>query len=222
MSQESHSLKKYPYLFFDLDGTLTDPLEGIAGSAAYALRHLGIQIDDLNELTPFIGPPLRESFMKYYNLTEEQTSVAMLKYRERFADVGWSENKVYPGIESLLQEARRQGYELMIATSKPEIFARRIVRHFGLDSYFTYVGGDGLNGERPTKADVIAYVMENVGLEDVSQVAMIGDREHDVLGAKCHGIDSIGVLYGYGSREELVDAGANYVVESVEELEMLL
>ncbi len=131
----NHSLKKYPYLFFDLDGTLTDPLEGIAGSAAYALSHLGIQINDLRELSPFIGPPLKESFMKFYHLTEEQTAVAMLKYRERFADIGWSENKVYPGIESLRREARQKGYEMMIDTSKPENFARSIVRHFGRDSY---------------------------------------------------------------------------------------
>ncbi len=222
MKHKAHLFGKYRYLFFDLDGTLTDPLEGIAGSAAYALSHFGIRVDDLQELTPFIGPPLQESFMKYYHLTEEQTSEAMLKYRERFADVGWCENKVYPGIAHLLGAAKQQGYQLMVATSKPEIFARRIINHFQLDSYFTFVGGCGLNGERGTKADVISYVLESAGVEDVNEVVMIGDRKHDVIGAKKLGMDSIGVLYGYGSEDELATAGADYIAGSIGELEELL
>ncbi len=220
--EQTHLYGKYRYLFFDLDGTLTDPIQGIAGSVAYALNHFGIHVDDIRTLAPFIGPPLKESFMEFYQFTSDQADQAIVKYHERFADVGWAENEVYPGVISLLKQARNQGYELMVATSKPEIFARRIANHFQLAPYFTYVGGDGLNRERPTKADVIAYVLENTGIEDVNEVVMIGDRKHDVMGAQSLGMESIGVLYGYGDKEELVAAGADYIAGSIDELGKML
>ncbi|MBV9461810.1 MAG: HAD family hydrolase [Bradyrhizobium sp.] len=199
-------------LFFDLDGTLTDPKPGITGSIQYALTKLGRKVPSQDELAWCIGPPLRASFVTLLG-GEEHADRGVELYRERFGDVGLFENSVYPGIERVLAKLSRCGFRMFVATSKPHVFARRIVDHFGLDRHLMHVFGSELDGTRVHKADLIAYALEQTGV-DPSRALMIGDRSHDVLGAKANGIDAIGVTYGYGSREELIAAGARQLCDS--------
>ena len=211
-------MNKFKYLFFDLDGTLTDPKEGITKSVAYALQSFGIETTDLDSLCKFIGPPLKESFMKYYDMDSEEGDRAVEKYREYFRPYGVFENEVYPGISVLLKQLCKQGKHLVLASSKPTVFVEMILEHFELRQYFEVVVGSELDGTRVKKAEVIAYALQQAAVTDKSQVVMIGDREHDVIGAKENGIVSIGVTYGYGSRQEHEVSGADVIVESVEEL----
>ena len=208
----------YKYILFDLDGTLTDPKLGITKSVAYALKSYGIEVDDLDSLLKFIGPPLKDSFVKYYGFSEEQGVEAVEKYREYFKPYGIYENKVYDGVENMLAKLVKCGKKVILATSKPTVFAKVILEHFKLDHYFTCVVGSELDGSRVKKGDVVAEALRQAGVTDKSQAVMIGDREHDIIGAKENGIDSISVLYGYGDRAEHEAAGAGVIVESVEEL----
>lgn len=210
------------YLFFDLDGTLTDSSEGITKGVKYSLAKFGIQEEKPEVLLKFIGPPLKDSFMKYYNFSEEETKKAVIYYREYYQDTGLFENKVYPGMEDVLIALKQAGKKLVVATSKPEEYAKRILEHFGLSDYFDYIAGAGLDGSRIKKAEVIAYAMENCDITDKEEVLMIGDREHDVLGAAQVGISCMGVLYGFGSRQELELAGAAYIAESVADIGRLI
>ncbi len=211
-------MKNYKYILFDLDGTLTDPKEGITKSVAYALRHFGIEVEDLDTLCKFIGPPLKDSFMEYYGFSEEDAYLAVKKYREYFEPYGMFQNKVYDGVEKLLKELKACGKEMVLATSKPEVYAQKILEHFHLDSYFSYVAGSELDGTRVKKGDVIAYALDQMNIEDRSKAVMVGDREHDVIGAKEHGLDCVGVLYGYGNTEEFERHGADFIAETVEKL----
>ncbi|MBC8620547.1 HAD family hydrolase [Parabacteroides faecis] len=215
-------MKQYKYLLFDLDGTITDSETGITRCVAYALNYFGIQVNDLRELSPFIGPPLLDSFKDFYNFTDEQATVAVAKYRERYADKGILENELYPGIEELLADAQKNGKTVILATSKPEIFAKRILDHFGLSDYFSFVAGSGLDGSLHTKTDVINYILQSNQITNLESVVMIGDRKHDIIGAKNVGIDSIGVLYGFGDYKELSDAGADHIAENIPALRKLL
>lgn len=209
---------KYKYILFDLDGTLTDPKIGITKSVAYALDKMGIPGVDVEELTKFIGPPLMESFMKYYSFGEAEAKQAIEYYREYFKDKGIFENDIYDGIEELLKDLKEKGNILAVATSKPTVFAERIIEYFKLSHYFSCVIGSNLDGTRSKKAEVIQYVLDKLEIEDKKQAIMIGDREHDIIGANQVGIDSIGVRYGYGVEDELEKAGATCVVEKVEGL----
>lgn len=210
-------------LLFDLDGTLTDPALGITQSVAYALERFGIQVEDRRTLFPYIGPPLLESFMRFHHLTDAQAVQAIQFYREYFGVKGLFENEVYPGMESFLQRMRDRGFRLSVATSKPEVYARQILEHFALNRYFEAVFGTALDEERQTKAVVIARAVETLGLKGYeADCRMIGDRLHDVQGARACGIDTVGVLYGYGSREELEQAGAAAIVKDLPELENYL
>lgn len=215
-------MEQYKYLLFDLDGTITDSETGITRCVAYALNYFGIQVNDLRELSPFIGPPLLDSFKDFYNFTDEQATVAVAKYRERYADKGILENELYPGIEELLADAQKNGKTVILATSKPEIFAKRILDHFGLSDYFSFVAGSGLDGSLHTKTDVINYILQSNQITNLESVVMIGDRKHDIIGAKNVGIDSIGVLYGFGDYKELSDAGADHIAENIPALRKLL
>ncbi len=206
------------YLLFDLDGTLTDPKEGITRCFQYALEDFGIHEEDADKLEWIIGPPLVESFMQGYGFSQEQAERATAKYRERFAPVGWAENKVYPGIPQLLAKLKAEGYVLALATSKPEPLAVKIMEHFGLAEYFTVLGGASMDLSRSKKEEVIEYVLERLGVTDRSRVLMIGDRKYDILGAKRAGLRSLGVLYGYGDRKELEAAGADEIAETVEDI----
>lgn len=215
------------YLLFDLDGTLTDPKEGITKSVQYALRHYGIQTEDLDQLVPFIGPPLMDSFQEFYGFSPEKAREGVHVYREYFNRQGWRENRVFPGIPAMLKELQAAGKHLYVATSKPEVFALRILKHFDLETYFEGVGGADLEEKRCRKADVIRYLLEREGIpwqtgEERERILMVGDREHDVLGAAQLGIDCAGVLYGYGSREELEASKAFAIVKTVEDLTKLL
>ncbi len=202
---------KYQTVLFDLDGTLTDPGIGITNSVAYALEKLGAEVPDRTSLYRFIGPPLLEAFQRFCGFSEEEARQAIRYYREYFQEKGIWENRVYDGMEEFLKGLRDSGRMLLVATSKPEPFARQIMEHYHLAEYFTYVGGSGLDETRTDKAEVIAYVLEAVETADKSRALMVGDREHDIIGAKKNGLDSAGVLYGYGSREELEAAGADYI-----------
>ncbi len=210
------------YILFDLDGTLTDPEEGITKSLQYALRHMGIEIDDLTTLRRHIGPPLKEGLMEYWGLDEEKTEAAILWYREYFAKTGMYQNIVYPGVEKVLEALVAEGKKLILATSKAEKFAILIMEHFGLDKYFSDMCGTSLDGLRGKKADVIHYALEKNQIRDKDEVIMVGDRLHDIAGAKENGIKSIGVLYGFGDREELELAGADKIAQDMEELKHIL
>jgi len=210
------------YMLFDLDGTLTDPQEGITNSVAYALEQYGIHVEDRSSLNKFIGPPLKDSFMEYYGFTEDRAEEAVWKYREYFNEDGIFENKVYPGIPQMLQHLKDQGKILIVATSKPTVYAKRILERFELSQYFADVQGSEMDGRRTKKEEVISYALEQNQITDNAQAVMIGDREHDIIGAKKCGLDSIGVLFGYGSREEMEGCGAGQIVDTVQMLEDLL
>ncbi|WP_252230065.1 HAD family hydrolase [Clostridium sp. ZBS15] len=210
--------KEYDYIFMDLDGTITDPMIGITKSIQYSLKHFGINVEDINTLTKFIGPPLKDTFNLYYGFNEEKTVEAIEKFRERFASVGLFENDVYEGMEKVLKSLKDRGKTLMVATSKPKFFAEKILDHFGLSKYFTFIGGSNMDETRSKKSEVIEYVLSENNITDLSNVVMIGDREHDIIGAKEFNIDSIGVLYGYGNYDELKEAGATYIVKDLDEL----
>lgn len=210
------------YMLFDLDGTLTDPQEGITNSVAYALEQYGIHVEDRSTLNKFIGPPLKDSFMEYYGFAEDRAEEAVWKYREYFNEDGIFENKVYPGIPQMLQRLNDQGKILIVATSKPTVYAKRILERFELNQYFADVQGSEMDGRRTKKEEVISYALEQNQITDNAQAVMIGDREHDIIGAKKCGLDSIGVLFGYGSREELDGCGADQIVDTVQMLEDLL
>lgn len=214
----SKDFTNYKYILFDLDGTLTDPKIGITKSIDYALSYFDIKTDNLDDLCKFIGPPLTNAFKEFYGFNDEQVTTAIFKYRERFSDVGLYENEVYNGIKVLLNNLKLENKTLILATSKPATFANRILEHFGLSKYFTFVSGSELDGTRTEKSEVIAYALEQNNITELSKVIMIGDRKHDIIGAKKCGIDSIGILYGFGNREELEEAGADFIFESVESL----
>ncbi len=208
----------YKHILFDLDGTLTDPFEGITNSVVHALKRYGIEVTDKRDLRYFIGPPLVESFMKYYGFSENDAKDAVSVYREHFADKGLFENELYDGIPQLLKALRDSGKTVIMATSKPEVYARRIAEHFDIAKYFDYMAGSELNGVRVSKNEVIEYALGALGITDRQACIMVGDRLHDINGAKKTGMHSIGVLWGYGSREELENAGADYICENVEDI----
>lgn len=207
----------YDYILFDLDGTLTDPKLGITKSFAYALKYFDIHIENLDSLCKYIGPPIVDSFMDS-GLSREKALEAVDKYREYFKDYGIYENEVYKGVAQLLDTLKSRNKKIMLATSKPEVFAKQILEHFKILEYFDFVGGSELNGNRAEKPEVIQYVLKEGKVTDLTKAVMIGDRKYDILGAKEVGIDSIGVLNGYGDQEELIAAGADAIVTSVCEL----
>ncbi len=204
----------YQNILFDLDGTLTDPAEGITNSVAYALEKFGIRVADHRELYPFIGPPLIDSFRKYYGFSEQDGLAAVAYYREYFRDRGIFENRVFDGTKELLDGLKSAGRTVVLATSKPEEFALRILDHFALTDYFDTVAGATMDGRISQKPDVVRYALEKAALTDPEQTVMVGDRKHDIFGATENGLDSVGVLYGYGDRAELTAAGATYLAES--------
>lgn len=208
--------KSFDIFFFDLDGTLTDSSLGITNSVIYALKKFGIEETDRTKLYSFIGPPLNVSFEKSFGLTEGQSAEAIGYYREYYREKGIFENHVYDGMEGVLKELKERGKTLAVATSKPEPFARQIIEHFGLDPYFDYVAGMEMDGGRGTKEEVIRYALQACKVDDKSRVLMVGDRKYDVFGAHAAGIECLGILYGFGSREELVSAGADSIAETVE------
>ena len=214
----------YQYLLFDLDGTLTNPKEGITKCVQYALRSFGIEEPDLDKLEPFIGPPLLDSFMEYYNMTPNQARTALEKYRERFRDIGIFENEVFPGVPEMLEILQKKGKKLVIASSKPEEYVLRILEKYGIRAFFHEVVGASMDEKRSAKADVIEEAFRRLQIteEKKAQVLMIGDRKHDVEGAKACGIRCLGVYVGFAKPGELEQAGADYIVHTVEEMSQFL
>lgn len=205
-------------VLFDLDGTITDPGIGITNSVAYSLRHYGINPPAREELYPFIGPPLKDSYMKYYGFSEEKATEAVEIYREYFRDKGIFENEVYEGVPEMLDTLRANGAYIILATSKPEEFAVRILKHFNLYDKFDFVCGNTMDEKRARKDLVIRYAIDSCNITDLYHTVMVGDRCYDILGGKDNGLKTIGVLYGYGSREELAESGADYLAESPEDV----
>lgn len=210
-------MHRFNTILFDLDGTLTDNGEGITNSVAYALRKFGITPPPREELNKFVGPPLRDRFVECY-VGEENGDRAVEYYREYYRPHGIFENVVYDGIPETLAALKEAGCTLAVATSKPEIFAKRIADHFDLSQYFTVIAGSTLDGSLIKKGDVIEYCLGKLGNPDRSRTVMVGDREHDILGAAQAGLPGIGVTYGYGSREELTAAHALAIIDSPADL----
>ena len=212
---------KYDFFLFDLDGTLTDPQVGMKKSLQYALEAMGEQTI-IKDFAQLVGPPLRDSFRDVFGFVGERNELAVMKYREYFGEKGLFESEPYPGIIELLQNLKANAAKIAIATSKVMKYAERIAEHFGFSQYFDYICGSEFDGRRGAKSEVIACVLEHFRIkntpEDLARVVMIGDRKYDIIGAKVAGIDSIGVLWGFGGAEELQAAGATLVVDSPEEL----
>lgn len=207
----------YDILLFDLDGTLTDPKEGITKSFQYALQCCGVE-EELENLNRVVGPPLIDSFMEFYGFDREKGLYAVEKYRERFAKIGIHENALFPGVPEMLRELRAAGKIITLATSKPIVFAEQILDEFKIAAYFHTAVGSELDGTRNYKIEVIQEVSRRLGNPDKNRFLMIGDRKQDVLGAKAFGIASLGVRFGYAEENELEEAGADYFADSVAEL----
>lgn len=207
-------------VFFDLDGTLTDPMTGITKSVQYALKSMGIEVEDNRELAFFIGPPLGETFMKYYGFSEKEAQWAVEKYREYFAPKGIFENEVYPEIPQMLESLKNQGKRLFIATGKPTVFAQKIARHFHLDKYFEDICGIELSELRKSKSETLSKIMRDFSVDKATS-AMVGDRIFDIEAGKANGVVTVGVTYGFAEEGEL-EKGADYIVNNAAELENLL
>ena len=211
------------FYFFDLDGTMIDSKKGIIHALLFALEGYDISVENPEEeLTRFIGPPLRDSFQKYYHFSRMQADLAVERYREYYQEKGMLENDVYPGIPALLAGLKQQGQTLLVATSKPTVFSEEILKAHQLDQYFSFVSGATLNGVRDSKKEVLAHAIASCGLKEPQRAAMIGDRMFDIRAAKELGLCSVGVSYGYGSREELTQAGADAIADSVAELSLIV
>ena len=209
----------YKAIFFDLDGTLTESGEGITKSVQYALEKIGKPEEDLEKLKVFVGPPLMEQFMKYAGVDEATGRKAVEFYRERYEVKGIYENHPYEGVEKMLQELKRKGYILAVTSSKPEYYVTQILDYFKLSSYFDVAVGSEMNGARTSKSEVIEEALKRINMSDKrNEVLMVGDKEHDVFGAREAGLDCVAVAYGYGTQEELTEANPLKIVDSVDEL----
>ena len=213
-------MPKFDAVFFDLDGTLTDSGEGIMNSARYALRKMDLPVPEEAVLRTFVGPPLTTAFREICGMDEATAEEAVRLYREYYVAGGMLENTVYPGIREMLESLCAAGERLVVATSKPEHFARQIMDHFGLSPYFAYIGGALLHA-RKENAEISTYVLEPTGA-DPARCIMIGDRQYDILGANAFGMPAVGVLWGYGSREELTEAGAAYLAAHPAEIKEII
>lgn len=213
---------EFKNIVFDLDGTLTDPKEGITKCIQYALSKMGIEVMDLESLVKYIGPPLIPCFMEDFSMNKEQARETLMFYRERFVPIGMFENKVYDGITELLAELKNRGKTIILATTKPTPQAVGVLEHFDLKKHFDVVQGSNLSETVVEKADVMSEAFKLLGEIDLEKTVMIGDRKYDVQGAMHHNVKCIGVTYGYGGEQELMEAGADYIVSSVEQLSAFL
>lgn len=211
-------MRKYQTILFDLDGTIIDSGIGVTKSAKYALNKFGINTRNLSELNRFIGPPLIDSFMKFCGFSREKALEAVAFFREYYSREGIWENTVYEGIPKLLKTLAESKKQVLLATSKMEVFARQILEKHGIAEYFDFIAGSDSDEKRSQKADVILYALKSCGIKDFSKTVMVGDTEYDVIGAKSVGIDSVGVLFGYGTRKELESSGAVFICDTVKDL----
>ncbi len=211
-------MKNYKYLFWDLDGTIVNTFEGITRSFAYALDSYGIHVDDMNDLRPVIGPPLVDSFVSLYGFSESEAIMAVEKYRERYNHTYVQESSLYDGIKETIQNLSAFGFLNVLATAKPQHFADGLLNHYGLTGSFRYIAGASLDKSRNSKTKVLAHIIDTLGIDDMSEVVMIGDREFDLKGANAFGIDAIGVLYGFGSYDELSSSPHIYLAKDAKDL----
>ena len=211
-------MKDYKYLFWDLDGTIVNTFEGITRSFAYALDSYGIHVDDMNDLRPVIGPPLVDCFMNLYGFSEADATMAVEKYRERYNHTYVQESALYDGIKETIQKLSSLGFSHVLATAKPQHFADGLLTHYGLADSFSYIAGASLDKSRNSKTKVLAHIIDTLGITDMSEAVMIGDREFDLKGADSFGIDAIGVLYGFGSHEELSASPHIYLAKDAKDL----
>lgn len=212
---------RYTTAIFDLDGTITDSGPGIMNSIRYAVRKHGLQELSEEVLRSFIGPPLKEQFQSVFGLSDEMSAVMVAAYREYYSDKGIFENRVYDGVPAMLERLKTAGVRILMATSKPEKYAKQIAEYFRFSGYFDFIGGACMDGRRTDKNEVIEYVIDTCKV-DRKNAVMIGDRRHDVIGALKSRIHSIGVLYGYGSREELEEAGAEMIAVTPEDIQRFI
>ncbi len=215
-------MENFKYVLFDLDGTLTDPVTGITNSVMYALDKFGITVTDRTELYKFIGPPLVDSFMEFYGFTKADAEKALAYYREYFSVKGIYENEIYSGIKELLETLSESGKKIILATSKPEKYAKEILKYFAIDNFFHFIAAATMDEKRNTKDAVIEYAIKECGITDTASAVMIGDRKFDISGGKKFGLHTIGVTYGYGSFEEITTANPTFIAESVEKLNHFL
>lgn len=215
-------MNNYKYILFDLDGTITDSALGITNSVKYALEKSGAEIPPYEMLTKFIGPPLLDGFREICGFETQRAKAAVKYYREYYEKKGLFENRVYEGIPELLKKLKKSGKTVILATSKPEKFAKIILEDFNLSSYFDFAAGASLDETRNKKEEVIAYALTKCNITDKYRAVMVGDRHHDIDGAEKNGISSVGVLYGFGNREELETSGADFVAEDINALYKIL
>lgn len=213
-------MKKYKSLLFDLDGTITDSSEGIINSIIYALEKMDVTITDKNVLKKFVGPPLMDSYKKYFAFTQKEAELGLKLFREYFAEKGIYENRLFEGMDKLLSDLSTNGYELILATSKPDVFAKQILKHFDIYKYFSHISACPMDEANTTKLDVIKAALEMTSVKNKEEILMIGDTSFDVNGARICGIDSVGVLYGTDTSEELKNA--TYLAKDVEEIRSIL
>lgn len=215
-------MTNYQTIIFDLDGTLTDSQTGIINSLAYAFKQMGLPLPAQSQLKKFIGPPLSQSFQDFCGLNDIETQKIISYYRQYFSDKGWKENQLLPGARELLAKLKQAGKTLLVASSKPEVFVKQILDHFEIDSYFTVIAGASLDDSRSQKSAVIAHALKTAKIEELKGCVMVGDRKHDVEGAKVQGLPTIGLLLGFGSRQELEESGAIAIAENFQDLEEIL
>lgn len=215
-------MKDCKVVAFDLDGTLTNPERGLVASFSYALGKMGVDYGDKQSLKQFIGPPLYDEWQRCYGFTPEESGEALRLFREYFSVYGWWDNELYPGVFDMLKLLKNEGKTIVLATSKPEIFAKKILNFFDISQFFDFIGGASTDKTRDKKWEVISYVLESIGNVNSSDVVLVGDRKYDAEGAKICGIDSLGVLYGHGSREEILNAGFTAVANTVSDVYAML
>ncbi len=215
-------MKKYDFIAFDLDGTLTDPKNGLVLGFIYALDRMGVRKEARGDLCRFIGPPLYECWQSEFGFTPEESRRAIDIFREYYDVYGWCDNKVYPGIEKMLAELKSSGKTLALATSKPEETAKKVLKLFSLDKYFDFIAGALSGTERHTKSEVIDYCLENLGSPDKSICILVGDRMYDAEGAILSGIDSLGVLWGHGTEQEIMSSGFTLTAQTPDEVVNIL
>ncbi len=213
-------MKKYKSLLFDLDGTITDSSEGIINSIIYALEKMDVTITDKEILKKFVGPPLMDSYKKYFAFTQKEAELGLKLFREYFSEKGIFENRLFEGMEQLLHALYKNGYELVLATSKPDVYAKQILEYFDIKKYFSCISACPMDEANTTKLDVIKSALEMTSVKNKEEILMIGDTSFDIIGAKICGIDSIGVLYGTDTAEELKNA--TYLAKDIEELRKIL
>ena len=215
-------MKKYDVIAFDLDGTLTNPERGLVAGFMYAFDKLGIKYANRESLKRFIGPPLFDEWKKCFGLSDEECNEALRTFREFYDVYGWRENDIYPGVAEMLQKLRASGKKLVVATSKPEKVANKVLKLFDIAKYFDFISTATIDKKRDKKCEVLEYALENIGSPEKSSCILVGDRVFDSEGAKLVGIDSLGVLYGHGTREEILNAGFTALADSTDEILRLL